>query len=352
MNMFQNNRILSVLVILILCSAIFAQNNSSVIELNFPENWTLGQTSSNISATSPSKKAQIFVTNTQYSDDQQVYDKILVSYFQKNFTNLNKIASETAEGDGIYRSMITYRGIAKSDKKPVYVVTQFASMTDEPDSKIILYTGIIRQSEGRQVLETVYEAFRNIAIPDGSNDEIVEAPVKPNLPKPTPTPSQTTTATGSTTNLNCPGSKLTESEIRIILKQHNDERAKVGVAPLTWNCTLANYAQKWANQGIFEHSTDKMLQNIIKGVWAGENLAADSDPNAVPGVQGWIDEKPFWNNRTATCKAGEVCGHYTQMVWRTTTQIGCGINRNAPGEFRQMFVCNYSPGGNDGGPAF
>lgn len=36
-------------------------------------------------------------------------------------------------------------------------------------------------------------------------------------------------------------------------------------------------------------------------------------------------------------------GHFTQMVWQATTQIGCGATRCAAGP---LYVCHYSPPGN------
>ncbi|MBK8466922.1 MAG: hypothetical protein IPL32_13920 [Chloracidobacterium sp.] len=40
------------------------------------------------------------------------------------------------------------------------------------------------------------------------------------------------------------------------------------------------------------------------------------------------------------------------MVWRKTARIGCGINRNTPGNWKTIVVCNYDPAGNKPGPAF
>ena len=71
--------------------------------------------------------------------------------------------------------------------------------------------------------------------------------------------------------------------------------------------------------------------------------------------QGWIDEKQFWDAGKQICAAGKVCGHYTQMVWKTSTDIGCGIIRNGNSigaEYKgqvSYIVCTYNPGGNTDG---
>lgn len=167
--------------------------------------------------------------------------------------------------------------------------------------------------------------------------------------KPTPkivkprTPAKTTPA--ALPAKPCTGkNELTQAEITAILDKHNTTRGELGLPKLTWNCQLADTAQEWATRGIFEHRTTRL----------GENMYASS--LKVIGVEAafesWMSEKPFWNNDTATCEAGKVCTHYTQVVWRGTTEIGCGINRNTPGKWKTMMVCNYSPRGNTPGKAF
>ena len=148
---------------------------------------------------------------------------------------------------------------------------------------------------------------------------------------------------------------LTDAEIDEIVRIHNQVRAEVGTAPLKWNCDLANFSQNWANADTFEHSTQQQREQIIKGGMAGENLALDSGSTALMSAlnKGWIDEKLFWNNSTDTCATDKVCGHYTQMVWKTTTEVGCGIirtSRKLGEEFRASYlVCTYYPSGNTAG---
>lgn len=147
---------------------------------------------------------------------------------------------------------------------------------------------------------------------------------------------------------------LTDAEIDEIIRIHNRVRADVGTAPLKWNCDLAKFSQSWAEKDTNEHSTQQQREQIFKGSSAGENLAADSSPTAAVAAlhQGWIDEKQFWDAGKQICATDKVCGHYTQMVWKTSTDIGCGIVRNGNSlgaAFKgqvSYIVCTYNPGGN------
>ena len=144
----------------------------------------------------------------------------------------------------------------------------------------------------------------------------------------------------------CTGTNgLTQGEITNILDVHNKTRAGLGLPKLIWNCGLADTAQTWANRGIFEHRAEGLY---------GENMYVSSSQTVIPafGVEKWLTEKPGWNNSTATCQDGKTCNHYTQVVWRKTTQVGCGINRNASGKWKVVMVCNYNPSGNTGGKAY
>jgi pathogenesis-related protein 1 len=144
----------------------------------------------------------------------------------------------------------------------------------------------------------------------------------------------------------CTGSNgLSVSEMTDVLKAHNAVRKDNKLPLLVWDCKLADTAQQWAARGVFEHRTDHKY---------GESLfvSSTSTAKATAAVQQWMLEKPSWDNTAGTCANGKVCTHYTQIVWKKTATIGCGINRNAPGKWKVLLVCNYDPAGNGAGPAF
>jgi uncharacterized protein YkwD len=127
----------------------------------------------------------------------------------------------------------------------------------------------------------------------------------------------------------------------IILDIHNRERADVKVPALVWSDELASDAKSWADHlattGALEHAT---------GTGQGENLAqgAAGFHSTEQLVQGWVDEKKNWHSGTVLDKTNWYpTGHYTQMVWKTTTHIGCA---DATGGGKVYLVCRYSPPGN------
>jgi len=138
---------------------------------------------------------------------------------------------------------------------------------------------------------------------------------------------------------------LTRDEIESILTIHNTIRAELNLAALSWDCMLADLAQDWARRGMAAHHDDTTFGESIF-------VASAANARALAAVDRWMLEKPAWNNRSGACAPGKVCTHYTQIVWKRTARIGCGINRNVSGKWKTILVCNYDPAGNSTGPAY
>ena len=129
---------------------------------------------------------------------------------------------------------------------------------------------------------------------------------------------------------------------------HNRERAAVGAPPLRWDPALANaaasYGPQLASLGRLIHSPRQSRPG------QRENLAMDySAHTSVDRLIGtWVAEKndlqpgdfPFVS-RTGNWKD---VAHYTQMVWKTTTHVGCAIHSD--GRQWSYLICRYSPPGN------
>jgi uncharacterized protein YkwD len=119
---------------------------------------------------------------------------------------------------------------------------------------------------------------------------------------------------------------------------HNHVRALHCAKPLTWSPKLADVAQKWANA-----LRDKGCAFGHSGGQYGENLAAGTegvlDPEAT--VKMWYDEIEKYKFPDGGFSMQT--GHFTQVVWRGTTQVGCG---HASCKGNDIWVCNYDPAGN------
>ncbi len=135
---------------------------------------------------------------------------------------------------------------------------------------------------------------------------------------------------------------------------HNAARAAVNPAPsvplpaMTWDATVAAAAQSWADQCNFSHYTAGYGQNLYAST--ARSTSAAPTPQAV--IDSWVGEAADYNYSTNTCNSGAVCGHYTQVVWRNSTLLGCGITYCTTGSpFSSSatwynVVCDYSPPGN------
>ncbi len=139
--------------------------------------------------------------------------------------------------------------------------------------------------------------------------------------------------------------QVTSSQNNEFINNHNKLRNTVGVANISWSNKVASSAQKWADnlqkQGcVMKHSPSSQREGY------GENIAWSKGYYMTPShaTNMWGGEKKHYNYRTNKCQNGKVCGHYTQMVWRNTKHIGCGVAKCA-GKTSVM-VCQYSPAGN------
>lgn len=136
-----------------------------------------------------------------------------------------------------------------------------------------------------------------------------------------------------------------------VVAAHNQLRSERGVPPLTWSDELAGKAQAWANELAKRNGgTEWHLDHS----GPGENLAGgfvSGDSPAKRILAGWGDEKKNFDPNTRRCFGGTKCGHYTQVIWKNTTQLGCAVGVSANG--RYILVCNYNPPGNfTGQPAY
>ena len=155
-------------------------------------------------------------------------------------------------------------------------------------------------------------------------------------------------------------SRLDANTQNTILSMHNRERDAVQVPRVAWSNSLATDAQNWA-----DHIVSLNLRLDICGdlnldpqgmqcpphqQGVGENLAWGYNRPVNTLAESWSTEQRNYVPGTPidwNMGFPNVYGHYTQIVWSSTTQIGCGIAQQTVGANNwDILVCRYSPGGN------
>ncbi len=127
-----------------------------------------------------------------------------------------------------------------------------------------------------------------------------------------------------------------------ITKAHNDLRKNAGSPALKYSKDLEKAAKKWAEKlqadgcgMVHSHgSVGKTGENLYwasalktatvrdgNGNWIWHNSLKKVKEEEV--VQAWYDEVQWYDYATDSCAKGQMCGHYTQVVWNTTTELGC-----------------------------
>lgn len=215
-----------------------------------------------------------------------------------------------------------------------------ASVTPEQTFDIVDQVAEEEKKRAEQLWQQQKNGLRQSA--SGLNRSKVESAPKVVVPT-TPTPGKL---------IGTPmGSALTEAQAATVLEFHNDARAEVGVEPLVWSNSLAKFAQEWADHlattGKYEHrgTTGRFAQRY------GENIAIHSKLEG--GLEMWYAENTSFDPdqpvpaNIASFKAA----HYSQMVWRKTTEIGAGAAVIKEGPYKGMLiiVCNYKSPGNYAG---
>lgn len=127
-----------------------------------------------------------------------------------------------------------------------------------------------------------------------------------------------------------------------MLEGHNLARRELDLAPLQWDEALARDAEDWAKtlayQRSFKHS---QAPGVGENLWMGTKGWYSYEQM----LESWAREKLDYRHGRFpdVSPSGRVVGHYTQMVWSTTTHVGCAV---APSDVADYLVCRYSPPGN------
>ena len=141
-----------------------------------------------------------------------------------------------------------------------------------------------------------------------------------------------------------------ESSSKIALLKHNELRSQhFSNAPLHYSSKLEHDAQQYADylakNGRFEHDPKNLSHKYGENLYA---FSANKAPNLSHIIQKWYDEKQYYTHATQECVAGQMCGHYTQIVWKESKLLGCAAAQYKKGRFKNGYVtvCKYYPYGN------
>jgi uncharacterized protein YkwD len=134
----------------------------------------------------------------------------------------------------------------------------------------------------------------------------------------------------------------------VMMRAHNQTRAKVGAPGLLWSEELAmdaaNYARLMARTRRFGHDSQSgNRERQGENLWMGTRNAYDH----MDMINSWVEEDRYFKpgrfpENSITGNWSDI-GHYTQIIWPTTRRVGCALANNDQWDY---LVCRYSPAGN------
>ncbi|KAM4593696.1 C-type lectin domain family 18 member A-like [Odontesthes bonariensis] len=147
-----------------------------------------------------------------------------------------------------------------------------------------------------------------------------------------------------------PTTGLRVKEHSQIVAQHNRLRSRVrpmaaNMQKMEWNQRLAILANE---QAVLCH-TDSSLQHTSSFSHVGWNthLFVHGVSSFHDIIDAWFEEGVDFLYLNGRCRENATCQHYTQLVWATSSQVGCASQLCLrDGNLWEIFVCAYYPGGN------
>jgi len=149
-----------------------------------------------------------------------------------------------------------------------------------------------------------------------------------------------------------------------VLKVHNERRKNdFSDSDLSYSLALEEVAQAYADV-LAENGKQEHDANNAKNGY-GENIFAHSTDKNIQiedAMRVWYDnEKAIYNYDTSDCNTSAItlrndaqatCGHYTQVAWQETKEVGCAsaiyTDKNSSYFGGSVYVCKYKDAGNVG----
>lgn len=134
-----------------------------------------------------------------------------------------------------------------------------------------------------------------------------------------------------------------------ILSAHNVYRSIERIPSLYWSSNLAEKAQQWADNLAFRNAYEHRCSDVGENLWIGTN----GEYSYTDMVVSWGSERRYFRGGiypdVSTTGDSEDVSDFTQIIWRTTTYVGCGGAAGSDDQYR--LVCRYDPPGNVHGEA-
>ena len=135
--------------------------------------------------------------------------------------------------------------------------------------------------------------------------------------------------------------RVTDAASARLLAAHNRERARVGVAPLRWDPMLAaaaaSYGPTLARLGGLRHSSKAARQGPARKPLDGNarRLLARADGRQLDFRARLLSPWDCFPDVSRTGRWSDVA-HYTQVIWRGTTHVGCAIHPSRNYDFSDL----------------
>ncbi|QEU60266.1 hypothetical protein KDRO_C07980 [Kluyveromyces lactis] len=180
-----------------------------------------------------------------------------------------------------------------------------------------------------------------------TSSEVTSTPSSTESPTSSTTPTSSLASTTADSAATTTAEAISDTDRENVLNAHNEYRARhQSTNPLVWNDELAAYAYDYTQTLLGSDNDPCNYKLQHSGGSYGENLAAgtNSDPAALVGL--WYDEINYYdyNNVTGISHNGHDVGHFTQLVWAASTDVGCSVTKCSSGSV--YLICEYSPAGN------
>ncbi|KAL8712754.1 MAG: hypothetical protein Q9220_002962 [cf. Caloplaca sp. 1 TL-2023] len=171
------------------------------------------------------------------------------------------------------------------------------------------------------------------------------APQTTTSTSPAPAPSPDTGSTSGATVTDHPTDFDTGSDTykSVVLEHHNIHRANHSADALQWDDTMASYAQQVAQSCVYDHD------RTPGGGGYGQNIAAGTPANQIAQVltNGYYNDEmmlfPGYGNDNPDMSNFEKWGHFSQVLWQTTTHVGCYTATCSP-PGKSLLDCNPATG--------